>query len=284
MKNIKLGIIGYGFVGQATDWGFNKNVDKFIVDPKLNKNIDDLIEFNPDLVFICVPTPMNSEGGQDSEIIKEVVCELESKMKSVLKVIKSTVLPSIIEELYKIDKKIVYNPEFLREKHAKEDFAGSEMIILGGEKNNSKKVAKFYKDHSRCTTNKYFFLGIKTASFVKYSINTFLASKVIFFNELYGLFENLNVDDDWENVVNIISTDKRIGNSHMSVPGHDKRKGFGGACLPKDSMALLKFADDNKINLSVLRTVIKTNNKIRSQYMDLDIRESEQNITFDDKI
>ena len=70
----------------------------------------------------------------------------------------------------------------------------------------------------------------------------------------------------------------------MNVPGHDGKKGFGGACFPKDSLALIKFADNLGINLKSLISTVKINNKIRSDYEDLDARESQQNISFDDKI
>ena len=69
-KKFKLGIIGHGFVGKATDWGFNKHVSKFIVDPLLNTTISDLKEFKPEIVFICVPTPMSDDGSIDSSIIE----------------------------------------------------------------------------------------------------------------------------------------------------------------------------------------------------------------------
>ena len=190
----------------------------------------------------------------------------------------------MLDELKKIDPKIVYNPEFLREKHANEDFVNSEMIIFGGDRNISTQVSNAYLRHSRCKTKEHIFTDLKTASFIKYSINTFLASKVIFFNELHSVYEKLDVKDTWESVVNIISKDLRIGNSHMNVPGHDGRKGFGGACFPKDSLALIKYADSIGMNLNSLISVVKINNKIRSEYKDLDLRESEQNISFDDKI
>ena len=70
----------------------------------------------------------------------------------------------------------------------------------------------------------------------------------------------------------------------MNVPGHDGRKGFGGACFPKDSLALVKFAKDKNLELQLLKKTIKINNKIRSKYDELDSRETEQNVTFDDKI
>ena len=283
-RKLKLGIVGHGFVGKATDWGFNKRVSKFIVDPLLDTNIEDLKEFEPEIVFICVPTPMNNDGSQDSSIIENVIKELVSYCPNAIKVVKSTVLPSLLDELHKLDSKLVYNPEFLREKHANLDFVNSEMIIFGGDRNISTQVSNAYLRHSRCKTKEHIFTDLKTASFIKYSINTFLASKVIFFNELHSVYEKLQVKDSWESVVNTISKDSRIGDSHMNVPGHDGRRGFGGACFPKDSLALIKFAKSLDIDMNALISTVKINNKIRSEYSDLDSRESEQNVSFDDKI
>lgn len=283
-RKLKLGIVGHGFVGKATDWGFNRRVDKFIVDPLQDTSIKDLEEFNPEIVFVCVPTPMGDDGSQDSSIIENVLEELVLNCPDAIKVVKSTVLPSLLDELEKLDSKLVYNPEFLREKHANKDFVNSEMIIFGGDRNICTQVSNAYLKHSRCRTKEHIFTDLKTASFIKYSINTFLASKVVFFNELNALYEKLDVKDSWESVVNIISKDSRIGSSHMNVPGHDGRKGFGGACFPKDSLALIKFADSMNVNLNSLITTVKINNKIRSKYENLDSRESEQNVSFDDKI
>ena len=283
-KNLKIGIVGHGFVGKATDWGFSKNVEKFIVDPYLNTTIEDLKEFSPDLIFVCVPTPMAEDGSQDSKIIENVIKELVKKCPEAIKIVKSTVIPSIIKKLESFDEKLIYNPEFLREKYANEDFVNSEMIIIGGKEEAALKVSEAYKNHSKCKTKKYFFTDLESASIIKYSINTFLASKVIFFNELFNVYKNLELKDSWEKITEIISNDKRIGDSHMSVPGHDGRMGFGGACFPKDSLALVKYASNLSVDLSVLKTVIKTNNKIRSAYNSLESRESEQNVSFDDKI
>ena len=114
-KKLKLAIVGHGFVGKATDWGFNKKVEKFIVDPLLGTSVSDLQIFNPDIVFICVPTTMGDDGRQNSSIIEEVISELSTKCPNAIKVVKSTVLPWILEGLQKIDSKLIYNPEFLRE-------------------------------------------------------------------------------------------------------------------------------------------------------------------------
>ena len=283
-KKLKIGIIGHGFVGKATDQGFNIDVEKFLVDPKLKTNIDQLAKFDPSFIFICVPTPMSDDGTQDSSIIENVVKELNHKCANAIKIVKSTVLPSILEKLVIYDKKIIYNPEFLREKHANEDFINSKMLIFGGDKKISQKVSEIYLNNSKCKTTEHIFTDLKSASLIKYSINTFLASKVIFFNEIFALYEKLDVDDSWKDVISIIAKDPRIGASHMDVPGHDGKMGFGGACFPKDSLAIVKYADGVKKNLSVLKTTIKTNNKIRSNYNSLDSRETEQNVSFDDKI
>ena len=283
-KELKIGIIGHGFVGKATDWGFSKNSNKFIVDPKIGTNIDQLSEFNPKLIFICVPTPMGENGVQDSSIIEAVVQETTAKCLESIIVIKSTVLPSILEKIGKTNKKIIYNPEFLREKHANEDFINSEMIIFGGDRDIASQVSSFYLNHSRCKTEKHIFMDISSASLVKYSINTFLASKVMFFNEIYEVFNKFKSNDTWESFIKTLSLDKRIGESHMNVPGHDGKKGFGGACFPKDTIALLKYAKDIGVELDVLKAVINKNNIIRGQYAELDDREKEQNVSFDDKI
>ena len=107
------------------------------------------------------------------------------------------------------------------------------MIIFGGDRNISSQVSNAYLRHSRCKTKEHIFTDLKTASLIKYSINTFLASKVIFFNELHSIYEKLGVKDSWESVVNIISRDSRVGDSHMDVPGHDGKERFWWCMFPK---------------------------------------------------
>lgn len=279
-NSLRLGIVGHGFVGKATDFGFCINTEKFIVDPKYKTNISELAEFKPDVVFVCVPTPMSSDGKQNSETVESVVLELKKKCKNAVVIIKSTVLPSSIEKIQKLNNKIVYNPEFLREKHAEEDFINSELIVFGGDRNLSEKASNIYKNNTSCKSKEHIFLDLKTASLVKYAINTFLATKVTFFNELNELFEQQKSNDTWDKFIRTLSVDSRIGESHMRVPGHDGRLGFGGACFPKDSSALVNYAKEQNINLSVLKAAIKKNNKIRSNYKSLQARESSQNINY----
>jgi UDPglucose 6-dehydrogenase len=286
MKNskLKLAIIGHGFVGKAMDEGFTKNVDKLIIDPKYGNSLNDIEGFEPHLCFVCVPTPMANDGTQDSSIIEETIIGLKALCPGAIVCVKSTVLPSILVKLTTVNQNLIYNPEFLREKYANEDFINSKLIIFGGDSATSKKVSKFYKDHSQCSCKNHIFLDTETASLAKYTINTYLATKVIFLNEIYEIFKEHETDDKWLDFTNALVKDERFGQSHNDVPGPDGRFGFGGACFPKDSLALIRYAKEKDIDLNVLKAVVKKNNKIRSQYKDLDSREIEQNISYDDKI
>ena len=281
---MKIGIIGYGFVGKAMENGIKDNVDIFLVDPILNTNISDLKDFLPEIIFICVPTPMNEDGSQDLSIINLVLKEIKENSINSKIVIKSTVLPDSIIEIEKLIPDVIYNPEFLREKHAFEDFIGSEIIIFGGQKDSANEIANFYKKHTNCINSDYQFTDLITASMVKYSINTFLSTKVIFFNQIFNIFKSLSNEKNWEQFVKIISKDKRIGSSHLSVPGHDGRYGFGGACLPKDSSALINYASSIDESLTLLEKSVEINNSIRSAYDKETQREIDQSINFENKI
>lgn len=280
MERKKIAIVGHGFVGKATDTIFNKNVDKFIVDPKYGNGIKDLKAFEPEFIFICVPTPMGDHG-QDGKILEDVINEIYKENIEAVLIIKSTVIPANLNKFKNKFENIIYNPEFLRERHAIDDFIDSKFIILGGEIDAAKKVAELYKKNSECKADDFIFTDIEKASLVKYTVNSFLASKVLFFNQIYELFMAHGYSEkDWEEFTEIIALDKRVGSSHMSVPGHDGRKGYGGACFPKDIDALIKHADNKGINLDLLKNIQQINNDIRSGYTSITEREEEQNIKF----
>ena len=97
MKKVKVGIVGYGFVGKATAKGFSKNTELFLVDPLLGTNLSDLKEFIPEFIFICLPTPMKKDGSQDFTLVKEVFTDILSNKISSTIILKSTVIPSNIK-------------------------------------------------------------------------------------------------------------------------------------------------------------------------------------------
>ena len=277
---MKVAIIGFGFVGESLFNGLKDCVEVLKIDPKLGTNIEQLEDFSPQFIFICVPTPMNEDKTQDITIIESVINKIKKLNTSSLIVLKSTLLPNHVKEIENALPRFIYNPEFLREKHANEDFINSELIIFGGNKEEALNLSKFYKDHTKCICNDHIFTDSITASFIKYAINSFLSVKVVFFNELKDLFDASGADEEWNNFTKYLTKDRRIGESHMQVPGHDGRLGFGGACLPKDSNAFVNYAEQIEKQLNLLNNAINLNNNIRSSYNKQTERELEQNITF----
>jgi len=278
---MKIGIIGYGFVGKSLHRGLKDSVTVMNIDPKFENNIQDLSSFNPDVIFICVPTPMNEDKSQDISIIRSVIEEILHHNLNSLIVLKSTVLPDHVDEIQCLIPRFVYNPEFLREEHADEDFIKSNLIVFGGSSENTHQLAKIYTDHTNCICKEYVHTDAIAASLIKYTINSFLSLKVTFFNELKCLFDESGSNESWSNFINSLSRDIRIGSSHMQVPGHDGRLGYGGACLPKDANALNKYSITLKNKLKLLDASIKINNQLRSTYDNETQRELEQNIKFD---
>ena len=257
-------IVGHGFVGQAVDYAFSNTV-KFIVDPKYDTFIptDNLLHY--DIIFVCVPTPMGIDGSIDTSILDGV---LEQVADHKMVVVKSTVTPDIIK---KYD--VIYNPEFLTESSSKEQFVSAKFHILGGPSHRTAWLEGFYKKYSLCDNADFYHMTAEEASFVKYSINSFLAMKVTFFNQLFDTVTSTN--SNYNVIIKAIAADNRIGPSHTKVPGFDGKQGFGGACFPKDISAFVNYSS----KLTLLKECAKINNNYRLQY-ELDNREIEQNVDY----
>ena len=131
-RNFRLGIIGHGFVGKAVDYCFStQGVTKFIIDPKENDNtLQDLCDWEPQCVFICLPTPAKDDGGVDTKDIDDAVMRLVNLTEAFI-VIKSTVPPDAIDRLSRIDGRIVYEPEFLQESNSKQDMIEARFRVFG---------------------------------------------------------------------------------------------------------------------------------------------------------
>tara|TARA_B100000427_G_C15415989_1_gene554171 strand:- start:95 stop:940 length:846 start_codon:yes stop_codon:yes gene_type:complete len=280
---MKVSIIGHGFVGKALDNSLNHDIEKLIIDPIYKNDVSDIADFIPEIIFICVPTPMKDDGGQDLDILNEVIKDIKKIKLDTQVVLKSTVLPNHILDIKNLFPSIVYNPEFLTEINAFEDFINADLIVLGGDNASTSEISSFYTNQTKCITDNHIITDLISASLIKYTINCFLASKVIFFNELHDVFKNSGTNETWENFVKAISLDTRMGKSHMQVPGPDGRYGFGGACFPKDSQALYEYSLLLKTPLQVLKKVMDINNEIRGSYENTKAREAKQNINFSSK-
>jgi len=283
----RLGIVGHGFVGSAVDYAFtNPLVETKIVDPKYGTTIDDLLDYDAHCVFVCAPTPMSENHTVDASIVEDAVLKLMNHTNSLV-VVKSTITPDVIDRLYnsmtdEASNRFVYNPEFLTEKSAQEQFVDAKFHVVGGSDDATNELMQIYDIFSLCSTREFYRMSAHEASFVKYGINTYLATKVTFFNQFYDLVNAYQCS--YNIITRAMGADSRVGIGHTRVPGYDGKRGFGGACFPKDIAAFLKFSENQKENgeevcFDMIKEVIRINNGYRKDY-EKDDREKVNNITF----
>ena len=262
---MKIGIIGCGFVGSAVSAGF-MGTKQVIVDPaKTDTTIKDMVDADVDVAFVCVPTPFDQDlSSVDSSYVLSVVQELEDNRFKGIVALKSTITPDYLRLIKSHSNiRLVYNPEFLTQKNAFHDFMFPAMTVLGGNFKDTLTMRELYTRYSNVDKNAPIFVtSIETASMIKYTINSWLATKVAFFNELYALNEVTGDIENWDEFTNILGWDPRMGRSHMHVPGDDGEFGFGGACFPKDTDALSHYAGDM---LTTLAAAITSNRQNRTK-------------------
>lgn len=261
-----IGIIGQGFVGNAIYQKFKNYFSVLTYDlDKSKRTTETLVEVvkASNVVFVCVPTPMKrSDGSCDISIVYSVLKEINSIDKDVVVVIKSTIPPTTTEKFNNEFKNItiVFNPEFLTEANAVQDFENQSKIILGGPRKGTTLLKQIYGLVFPSTP--IIKTGSTHAEMVKYFTNTFLATKVSFANEMYEICNKLDLD--YDKVIEYATYDARLGKSHWSVPGPDGDLGFGGHCFPKDLSAILRLAEDLGTTHNVLSATDQTNNKVRT--------------------
>ncbi len=267
-----IAIVGHGFVGKAVDYAFS-SANKTIIDPIYGLELKDT-ELNHQVTFVCVPTPMSEDGSIDCSIVIDTVNRLKQCQSGII-VVKSTVTPDVVAKLTtgSSGHRVVYNPEFLTEKNANEDFINSKMHIFGGAQETCERLKIVYTKHSLCKPCPVYYMSATDASFVKYGINCFLASKVLWFNQFYDVVSDFG--GNFSQIINAISNDDRVGTSHTRVPGFDSKRGYGGACFPKDTAAFANFSK----TFTVLEKIIEENNVYRNQY-EKDERELAQNVNY----
>jgi len=233
----------------------------YIYDIDPSKCLNDLESVhNCDFVFVCVPTPMYDDGSQDLSYVDSA---FENASDGPLYILKSTVLPGTTEKLSKQYPKfkIIFSPEFLTERTAKLDMLTQSRIILGGEASLTEKAKTIF--NHRFKNKNIIQTDSKTAELIKYMNNTFFATKVSIMNEFKLLCDKIGAD--WEDALKGFVSDGRIGDSHLNVPGHDGKIGYGGTCFPKDVNALLSFSKKHNIELNTIAGGWHTNLKVRPE-------------------
>jgi UDPglucose 6-dehydrogenase len=257
---MKIGVIGYGFVGAAVVHSFRNRAELHICDidenarnrairnlsgvgasesgsndrpPAIYKDMH-LMPPKLDAVFVCVPTPQGDAGVCDSRVLIEVVDDLCVHDVAPTIICKSTAPVSVYNRFPK--DRVAYVPEYLRAAHAIEDYMRQQVMVIGANcpELAERVVAVFAESWSNTTP--HLTIPREAAVLAKYAHNVSLAAKVAVMNEVYEMASAYGID--WADVRAGFSG-TNVAGSHTQVPGPDGKRGFGGACFPKDVQAFL---------------------------------------------
>ncbi len=276
---MKVGVVGLGFVGSVTaavlaDQGndvvgldidyqkikmlnsgrspiFEPGLEELIKRNKNNLKFTTDYSFLKDaeVIFIAVPTP-NENGKINLNYVYSAVRSIKSVNRNAIIVIKSTVIPGTgtrIEKEFQV--KIVSNPEFLREGNAIQDTIHPDRVVIGGEYENSSIISEIW----RFTNAPILLTTRENAELIKYASNAFLATKISFINEIANLCEKIP-NADVEIVAKGMGMDKRIGPLFLKAG-----IGYGGSCFPKDTQALISFAEEIGEEMKIVKAARKVN-------------------------
>ena len=284
----KIGIIGSGVVGSATGKGFHRlGHDVLFYDIakqrlltlkeegyQIAASIKDIIN-KTDISFVCVNTPNNINGEQDLSQLMSVLYDITTALRRIdrqngqqhphLIVFRSTMLPGTMRSVVinylqtncssstiGRDYDVCYNPEFLRQNTAFDDFFRPDRVVIGEEgKGASQPLKEIYQQ----LTENIIVTSFEAAEMIKYTSNCFLSLKISFFNEIGLVCKQMGIDDKAVSLG--VSMDKRIGNY-----GTQFGKPFEGACLPKDTEALAGFIRNLQLNPDLLQVALDINRKM----------------------
>lgn len=250
-KKKTIGILGNGMVGSTLASWFTEAL-VFDVDPKRRKNSLEEINQAAEIVFIAVPTPY--QGKFDLSYVEDAIKSL-APGKTI--VIKSTVLPGTTEGLQKkhADQAFLFNPEFLTEKTALNDFLHPVMQLVGFTTKSKKLAPAVLKMLPKAKISKV--MSSQQAEAVKYFRNCFYATKVIFANQFYDYCQANSLS--YDAIKDIVRHDPMVGENHLEI-FHQGGRGAGGKCLPKDLAALMDVSQ-----LPLLKKV----HQINQEYLSL---------------
>jgi len=239
----------------------NHRQKKLIFTTDLKKAVD-----NSDIIFICVATPTKKNtNSAELKYVFNVVRELKKIIKSYKIIITKSTVPvstgdkieNILTNLKKrklVD--VVSNPEFLREGEAIRDFIYPDRVVIGTDSSKANKVLKSLYLPIIKKNSRYFKTSRRGAELIKYASNAFLATKISFINEIANLCEKTGIDV--KDISLGMGSDQRIGDRFLRAG-----PAYGGSCFPKDTRALIDIGKKFNTNLSIVKSVILSNENRR---------------------
>jgi len=268
---MKIGIIGYGYVGTAIAWA-HRSDDLVIRDPKISDSagLDEFI--NCDAIYVCVPSPPVDvtlvDGHCDTSILENTLKELLFVVinKQIPIICKTTAPPSVYGRLQEQYPNIIHCPEFLTAANNIADYSNSNYFVLGGDYEWAIKAREVIRHGVPMVHDMFTVVPIKVAALYKYMMNSYLAVKVTFVNEFKELADAEGVV--WDDLKYLAMHDDRIGNTHMDAPRPDGQYGWGGGCFPKDVAAICEEAIDLGLDFDLMQRVETLNKKHRAKQHD----------------
>jgi nucleotide sugar dehydrogenase len=263
MKLPSIGVIGHGFVGKAIADGFKHYTSVKVYDVNPMSSVDNYFDVvGQDILFMCLPTPMLSDGSADLKPVRSALEVLRNALQLSHKpvILKSTVPPTSLVTLadeFRPDIHLIYNPEFLTERTAALDFQQQNRLIFGhyvADETATTDLVDAYQANMMAIedlfSNRFpavpvYWVPIEQASLIKYFTNVFFATKISLFNEFAQICKSFGLDAN--ETAGLVLMDQRIGRSHWQVPGHDEKLGFGGSCFPKDINGYITFAREQGV-------------------------------------
>ena len=257
---MRIGIVGLGVVGEANKVGFT-SLGHHVTVHDVKIPYSDLGKVvNSDIVFICVPTPSNEKGECDTSIVESVIHELHERNHTGIIAIRSSTVPGFTESMisrYKNDK-ICFVPEFLRERCAVEDFINNHEVLSVGTDNQNVyyKVVGAQGHYPKQRVQ----LSPTEAEVMKYYLNLYGATRVVFANVFYEICKKLNAN--YSKVKDAYIKTGRHGDMYLDVS--EDLRGYGGPCLPKDTRAIIGLMDRLNIDMDFFKTVDSDNKKLKT--------------------
>jgi UDPglucose 6-dehydrogenase len=257
--SMKIGIVGIGMVGETLQYGFERiGHDVYAHDIKWPTKLESLLE--TEILFVCVPTPNNSKGCDTSQV-ERVCLELNLLHYRGLIVIKSTVTPETTDAMiaYYEELHIAFCPEFLRERSRFSDFVENHDICIMGA--HRPEYFELIERAHGSLPKRFIRLKPLEAELAKYFCNTFNAMRITFANQFYEVCEKAGAD--YTAIKNAVVQRPSIGDHYLEC--NKRFRAFGGNCLPKDTRAFLRYAQDIGADPYLFETIMVLNEKLTSR-------------------